>query len=138
MDLSAEQVASLSDEHSPLTPRITSTTQSVSTTTAASSKSRKTSPPNFVKILSKQKKGITYELILEVSYYIRTTDGYVLKREIPLKKKLKIYGNSWLERFIEDGGMQIIAKELGTIHKKQNRYVCESVFLSLHQTETFF
>lgn len=28
---------------------------------------------------------------------------------------------SWLERFIEDGGMQIIAKELGTIHKKQNR-----------------
>jgi hypothetical protein len=28
---------------------------------------------------------------------------------------------SWLERFIEDGGMQIIAKELGTIHKKPNR-----------------
>lgn len=29
--------------------------------------------------------------------------------------------HSWLERFIQDGGMQVIAKELGIIHKKQNR-----------------
>jgi hypothetical protein len=33
----------------------------------------------------------------------------------------KLFFISWLERFIEDGGMQIIAKELGSIHKKQDR-----------------
>lgn len=35
------------------------------------------------------------------------------------------YFPSWLERFIEDGGMQVIAKELGAIHKKPNRYLIQ-------------
>jgi hypothetical protein len=121
--LIAEVFASLSDEHSPLTPSITSTTTpSLSNTTATttSSKSRKATPPNFVKILAKQKKGITYELILEVSYYIRTSDGYVFTDHLKISLTPL---RSWLERFIQDGGMQIIAKELGAIHKKQNRYL---------------
>ncbi|KAG1089157.1 hypothetical protein G6F42_020055 [Rhizopus arrhizus] len=97
LDLSAEQFASFSDEQSPITPRVVPK-KSRSTT-------KKSAPSNVIKILSRKQqreKGISYDLILEVAYYIRTSD-------------------SWLECFIEDGGMQIIAKELGTIHKKQDR-----------------
>lgn len=94
MDLSAEQFACLSDKESPITPKIVSKKPShlklkannrnhhtsfgaaaaaVNTTNTATKKS--SAPPNYIKILCKQKqKGITYELILEVSYYIRTSD----------------------------------------------------------------
>ncbi|KAI8972343.1 hypothetical protein BDB01DRAFT_810325 [Pilobolus umbonatus] len=64
---------------------------------------KKAAPANYVKTLCKQRqKGITFELIVEIAYYVRNTEG-------------------WLERFIEDGGMRIIAKELGVIHKKAIR-----------------
>lgn len=79
LDLSAEQVASLSDEHSPLTPRIVSKKPSHLKLKTSAKLTKKSAPPNYVKILCKQKqKGITYELILEVSYYIRTSDRYII------------------------------------------------------------
>jgi hypothetical protein len=67
LDLSAELFASLSDEHSPLKPKIVDKKSKYT--------NKKSTPSNYVKILLKQRqKGITYELILEVSYYIRTSD----------------------------------------------------------------
>lgn len=36
---------------------------------------------------------------------------------------------SWIKQFIDEGGMQVIASELGKIHKKPDRCVATQVYI---------
>lgn len=85
MDLSEKELACLSDERKSTPARVSNKSISAKSKTRLKPAStninnnninnRKAAPPNYVKLLYKQKqKGITYEVILEVSYYIRTSD----------------------------------------------------------------
>jgi hypothetical protein len=85
LDLSAKELASLSNEQKSTAParvskKSTATkskprTKASNTNNINNNNNKKAAPPNYIKILCKQKqKGITYEVILEVSYYIRTSD----------------------------------------------------------------
>lgn len=44
---------------------------------------------------------------------------------------------SWLERFIQDGGMQILAKELGSLHKKKDRYEQFNILINNNSNNAF-
>ncbi|KAI8988579.1 hypothetical protein BDF20DRAFT_340301 [Mycotypha africana] len=93
--------ASISMERNTISASKTASSKRLNDTTTINTK--KSAPGNYTKILYKQKqKGITYKLMIEISYYIKTSE-------------------SWLERFITDGEMQVIANELNKIYHKQEK-----------------